>query len=37
MQELRERGLHALRARWNTAAEMVGYLRDTSKMPKLLR
>jgi hypothetical protein len=37
MEELRERGLHALRARWNTAAEMVGYLRDTSEMPKLLR
>jgi hypothetical protein len=37
MEELRERGLHALRARWNTAAEMVGYLRDASQMPKLLR
>jgi hypothetical protein len=37
MEELRERGLHALYARWNTGAEITGYLRDTSEMPKLLR
>jgi hypothetical protein len=37
MEELRERGLHALRARWNAAAEITGYLRDASEMPKLLR
>jgi hypothetical protein len=37
MEELRERGLHAIRARWNPAAEITGYLRDASEMPKLLR
>jgi hypothetical protein len=37
MEELRERGLHALYARWNAGAEITGYLRDTSEMPKLLR
>jgi hypothetical protein len=37
MEELRERGLHALRARWNTTAEITGYLRNASEMPELLR
>jgi len=37
MEELRERGLHALRASWNAAAEITGYLRNASEMPKLLR
>ena len=37
MQELRERGLHALRARWNTAAEITSYLRNASEMSELLR
>jgi hypothetical protein len=37
MEELRERGLHALRARWNGAAEITSYLRNPSEMPKLLR
>ena len=37
MEALRERGLHALRARWSSAAEIVGYLRDSSEMPELLR
>jgi hypothetical protein len=37
MEELRGRGLHAIRARWDTAAEITGYLRDPSEMPKLLQ
>jgi hypothetical protein len=37
MQELRERGMHALYVRWNKAAEITGYLRNTSEMPELLR
>ena len=37
MEQLRERGMHALRARWNTAAEITDYLRDACEMPKLLR
>jgi hypothetical protein len=37
MEELRKRGMHALRARWNTSAEITGYLRDPSQMPELLR
>jgi hypothetical protein len=37
LEELRERGMHALRARWNSAAEITDYLRDASEMPKLLR
>jgi len=37
MEGLRERGLHALRVRWNDAAEITGYVRDLSGMPKLLR
>jgi hypothetical protein len=37
MEELRDRGLHAFYARWNAGAEITGYLRDTSEMPKLLR
>jgi hypothetical protein len=37
MEELRERGLHALPARWNDAAEITGYVRDASTMPELLR
>jgi hypothetical protein len=37
MEELRERGMRALYARWNAGAEITGYLRDTSAMPKLLR
>jgi hypothetical protein len=37
MEELREKGLHALRARWDAVAEITGYLRNTSEMPALLR
>jgi hypothetical protein len=37
MEALREGGLYAIRARWNDAAEITGYLRDTSEMPALLR
>lgn len=37
MEALRERGLRSLRVRWRAAAEMVGYLRDASRMPELLR
>jgi hypothetical protein len=33
MEALREKGLHALRARWSDAAEITGYLRDASGMP----
>jgi hypothetical protein len=37
MEALRERGLHALRVRWDATAEIADYLRDASKMPQLLR
>jgi len=37
MEELRERGMHALRARWNASAEITAYLRNPSEMPELLR
>lgn len=37
MEELRERGLHALRARWDGAAEITSYLRNASEMPEPLR
>jgi hypothetical protein len=37
MEELRERGMHALRARWSSGAEITGYLRDPSGMPEPLR
>lgn len=37
MQELRERGMHALPVRWSEAAEITSYLRNTSEMPELLR
>jgi hypothetical protein len=37
MEGLRERGLRAMRARWNGAAEITSYLRDRSQMPELLR
>ena len=37
MEELRETGMHAIRARWDTAAEITGYLRNVSEMPKLLQ
>jgi hypothetical protein len=37
MEELRERGLHALCVPWNTTAQITGYLRDASRMPELLR
>ncbi len=36
MEELRERGMHAMRARWDVdgSAKITGYLRNTSEMPK---
>jgi len=37
MEELRERGMRALRVRWSDAAGMAAYLRDAREMPKLLR
>jgi hypothetical protein len=37
MEDLRGRGLRAMRARWNGIAEMTSYLRDRSQMPELLR
>jgi len=37
MEELRERGMRALHARWSAAAEMTGYLRNAREMPKLLQ
>ena len=39
MEELRERGMHAIRARWgmDTSAEITRYLRNASEMPKLLQ
>jgi len=37
MEELRERSLRAIRVRWNAGAEITGYLRDSSKLPALLR
>jgi hypothetical protein len=37
MEELRERGLHALRARWSAAAEITSTLRNASEMSELLR
>lgn len=37
MEGLRAEGMHALRARWDTDAEIVGYLRNPSELPELLR
>lgn len=37
MEALRERGMRALRARWDTVAKITGYLRDEARMPKLLQ
>jgi hypothetical protein len=39
MEELRERGMHAMRARWDVdgSARIAGYLRKTSEMPKLVQ
>lgn len=34
MEELREQGLSAMRARWDDSAELTSYLRDPSEMPE---
>jgi len=37
MEDLRERGLRALRARWNEKAEITGYVRDASQSAPIYR